>query len=375
MMERRKQVAKITGIVNRGEAVGVIEALAEHGIVDAHLAVGRSDVLHDKKWLFGASERTVIDEDPIEILTFLVDPALEDAALKLVLHAGRLGIAGRGMAFSETVELLWAHELCAENRTADFTVASDIPLLSDLALVCCIAQRGEGDRMAMISLDTGTCVPAITFGQGTGVRDKMGLLRITIPAEKEVVHIVTDRHDAEGLMNLMIDVGDLDQPGKGFLYCAPLNRGIVNTKIKRGVTRHAASIEQIVSVIDELKGGTKWRRRSGTAESEDAGKAYLRDLTDLTMLCNEGRGPELVKAAMAAGAAGATIGRQRHVRPRQSPLSRLSPARECCNMIVSPEQTPAIGEALRQAGAFDDETHGQVYARPVPKAFTYIGKS
>ncbi len=168
MMERRKQVAKITGIVNRGEAVGVIEALSEHGIVDAHLAVGRSDVLHDKKWLFGASERTVIDEDPIEILTFLVDPALEDAALKLVLHAGRLGIAGRGMAFSETVELLWAHELCAENRTADFTVASDIPLLSDLALVCCIAQRGEGDRMAMISLDTGTCVPAITFGQGTG---------------------------------------------------------------------------------------------------------------------------------------------------------------------------------------------------------------
>lgn len=375
MIDHGKPVARITVIVHRGAAAAVIEALASRGIVDGHLAVGRADVLHGKKWPFGLGERTVIAEDPIEILTFLTDPALEDATLKLVLETGRLGIPGRGMAFSETVELLWAHELCTENRAAEFDCSSEIPVLSDLAFICCIAQRGEGDRMARISLDTGTCVPAITLGHGTGVRDKMGLLRITIPAEKEVIHIVTDRHGMDGLMNLMIDVGDLNQPGKGFLYCTLLNRGVVNTKITRGATRHAASIEQIVSVIDEIKGGTQWRRRSGMAENEGRDRTYLYDLSDLTLLCDEGRGEDLVRAAMDAGAAGATIGRQKHICPPHSPWSRLSPARECCNMIVSREQVPAIGAALKRAGAFDDDTHGQVYRRPVPKAFTYIGRS
>ncbi|MBU2055100.1 MAG: hypothetical protein KJ936_11055 [Proteobacteria bacterium] len=82
-----------------------------------------------------------------------------------------------------------------------------------------------------------------------------------------------------------------------------------------------------------------------------------------------------MKAAMAVGAAGATINRQKHVRPHDSPLNRVSPARECCNMIISVQQLPVIGEALEKAGAFDDKTHGQAYYRPVPKACTYLGKA
>jgi hypothetical protein len=375
MRESPKAVSRISGIVHRGGAAPVIRALADHGIVEGHLAAGRAAVLQEKKRFLGAGEKIVLAEDPIEIFSFLVDPASEEAALKLVLKVAGMEIRGRGMAFGETVQLLGGHELCAENRPEPFTAECGIRLIPDLVGICCIVQRGQGDEVARVSLDTGTCVPAITFGRGTGVRDKLGLLRITIPAEKEVIHIVTDRHSADAVMGMMIDVGRLDEPGKGFIYAYPLGRGIVNTKIQRGMARHAASIEQIIAVVDEIKGGTTWRRRSGTAVSGNGGESYLLDLIDLTLVCDEGRGEDLVKAAMEVGAAGATISHQKHIRPQDSPFSRVSPARECCNMIVSRPQVPAIGEALERAGAFDDRAHGQLYGRPVPKAFTYLGKA
>jgi hypothetical protein len=58
------------------------------------------------------------------------------------------------------------------------------PLLGDLSGIGCILPRGLGDPIARIALELGTCVPAITFGIGTGLRDRLGLLRIAIPAER-----------------------------------------------------------------------------------------------------------------------------------------------------------------------------------------------
>jgi hypothetical protein len=368
-----REASCITAIVPRGGAAPVIRALAGCGIVDGHLAMGRTITLHEKRRFFGMAQRIALAEDPVEILQFLVDPAAEEAALRLVLRTAGMEVRGRGMAFSETVSLLGGHDLCRENRPAPFAAECGVPLLTDLVGICCIVQRGRGDEVARVSLDTGTCVPVITFGRGTGVRDKLNLLRIAIPAEKEVVHLVADRHSADAVMKMMIDIGCLDKPGRGFIYAYPVGRGIVNTKTLRGMVFHAASIEQIVSTIDEIKGSAKWRRRTGAAEEGAGREEFLLDLIDLTLRCDEGRGEDLVKAAMEVGAAGATIRLQKHIRPQGSPLCQVSPARESCNMIVARDQVESIGEALAAAGAYDDQTHGILYGRSVPKAFTYLG--
>ncbi|MFA6449926.1 MAG: hypothetical protein WCX65_10675 [bacterium] len=372
-MENSKKVSKITAILNRGAAAPIIEALSDHGITDGHMAVGRVAVLQEKKGLLGA-ERSIIVEDPVEIISFLISQECAESALFQTIKTGGLDVPGRGMAYSEEVNLLQAHALCVENKAAAFKADAEFPLLSDIVGICCIVQRGQGNAVARVALDTGTCVPNITFGRGTGVRDKLGLLRITIPADKEVIGIVTNKDDAEAVMNLMIDVGKLDQPGKGFIYFYPMNKGIINTKISRGMPKHAASIEQIISVIDEMKGGAKWRSRSGSAETEESKRACLLGLIDMTLICNEGRGEDLVKAAMAVGAAGATISRQKYFCPPGSAGSKISIAREFCNMIISEQQIPTMLDAIGKAGAFDDKTHGQVLSRPVPKACTYLGK-
>lgn len=371
-----KAICRVVAATSRGVAEPILKALEESGMKNGHLAAGRSIALEYKKGVFGIGARSVIVEDPVDILSFLVSPELESTALDIITKTGKLNIPGRGSVYSESVTLLRAHELCLENAGEKTqTTGFKLPMLTELIGICCIVQRGQGDTVARVALDTGTCVPFITFGTGTGVRDKLGILRITIPAEKEVITLAASIHDADAVMDLMIDAGKLDEPGKGFIYLFPMNRGIVNTKILWGIPKHAASIEQIITALDEIKGGTQWRSRSGMASLDQASRRrYLSNLMDLTLICNEGRADALVKAAMTAGAAGATISRLKHVRPQDSDLVNISPAREISNMIVAGQLIPSIIDAFERANAFDDKTHGLLYSRPVPKACTYLGK-
>ena len=84
-------------------------------------------------------------------------------------------------------------------------------------------------------------------------------------------------------------------------------------------------------------------------------------------------GNDLVKAAMSVGAAGATIIKLKHVCPSDSELSKISPAREECNLIVGENQVSDIADAIEKAGGFDDKTHGRILAHHIPIACTYLG--
>jgi hypothetical protein len=148
----------------------------------------------------------------------------------------------------------------------------------------------------------------------------------------------------------------------------------MNTKFSVGTSQQAASIEQIVSAIDDIKGATDWRRRElpGMNQGTKA-RRYLNDLVNLTLVCDEGRSGDLTAAAMASGAAGATISKIRNLTFGETPEKSVSPAREVSEMIVSIGQVDAILDSLEKSNAFDDETHGLLYCSPVPKACTYLG--
>lgn len=374
-MAERKKVSRITAVINKAVSPAIVDALKNGGLSDMHIATGRASVLQDKKGPFASfSPGMVIGSDPVEILSLLVSSALEDKVLDFIAEKGQLSTPGRGSVYSEEVEMLQSHALCGENASGNFA-PTDLNAYSDLTGICCIVQRGQGDAIARLVLDTGTCAPATTFGEGTGLRDKLGILRITIPAEKEVINLVASRFDAEDVMDMMIDVGKLDQPGKGFIYLYPVKQGFINTKVNRGTTGHAASMEQVIAALDDLKGSVEWRRREAMAGQAGGKKrAYLANLLDMSLVCDEGRGMDLVNAAMSVGAAGATVSRLKYFSTAESTANKVSPARESASMIISEQQIPAILKAIEDAGAFDAQTHGQVFVRPVPKACTYLGK-
>lgn len=363
----------ISASVFRGLFPAVFEKLKAFGVTSGHLAAGRSISLEDRKGFLGIGAGSALVEEPFDCFSIMVRPELESTILDVIIKTAKLDVPGQGLIYSEDITLLKAHELYLENPGIIADSLENSSFFSKLTGICCIVQRGLGDVVGRVALDTGICVPVITFGSGTGVRDKLGLLRITIPAEKEIVTLAAGVDDATTVMNMMIDAGRLDEPGKGFIFLFPIKRGIMNTRIWRGQQQHAASIEQIIVALDELRGGTDWRSRFGTLAGSDTFRyKYMLNLVDLTLICNEGRGEELVAEAMAAGAAGATISRLKYMCPQDSRQSEISPAREICRMIVARDRVSAILDALENAAAFDDANHGLLYSRPVPKACTYL---
>lgn len=374
-MALQNKVVKITATINRMISPVILDALKAGGLQDINIATGSMMILEEQRGILAAlSSEEALGSFPADVLSILVSSESEASVLNLIVEKGRLNEPGRGSVFSEDVDLLQAHELCQENRVGNLESGEAITRTS-LMGICCIVQRGQGDALARVVLDTGMCVPAVTFGQGTGLRDKLGLLRITIPAEKEIINVVGSTYDAESVMDMMIDVGNLDQVGKGFIYTYPVKRGVIDKKINYGMARHAASIEQLISAVDGLMDGMAWRHPGDAGGDGNMSQANLENLLDVTLTCNEGRGEDLVREAMAAGAAGATLSKQKHFSLNDLHEGHISPARETCSMIVGEAQVGQILQALDAAGAFDDYTHGQVLARPVPKACTYLGKS
>lgn len=375
-MDIDKKVVEITIVARKEITSTVLEDLGSIGLEYGNSIAGRRDLLQERKGLskmFGTGKSILYD--PITTITFLVSSGIEEAIINFIINKGGLNIPGKGSVFSKEVTLIKAHEQCQENKIQNIETTMR-RLFSDLTGICCIAHKGDGDLLGKVGLETGGGIPAITLGIGTGLRDKIGLWRVTIPAEKEIVNLVTTSHNVESVMEMMIDIGALDQPGKGFIYLYPIKMGLVDVKAYVGLRRQAASIEQIVTVIDEMKGDTKWRRRE-FSKYRSAGKKrkYLNDLVNFTLICNEGRAPDLIKAAMAAGAGGATISKLNYRRTEKSESNKISPAREISEMIISENQIERVAKALEENGALDENTCGQMFYSTVPKAYTYTRKS
>ena len=374
-METR-QLTHITACVNRNVISGkdLSGLLSECGIVQFNLISGRNAFLRERTGLLGSFlPGPAMISSLSDVISFLVDPKDEFTALHAISDKFQITIAGNGSVFSDAFSVIGGEDLYAANKPA--APSGDRPVFqSDIIGICCIVQRGEGDTLARAVLDSSIGSPVISYGTGTGLRDKVGLLRITIPAEKEILLVTTDSYSADQAFDMLVYTGRLDQPGKGFIYLWDIGDGLINPKVSESVPLHAANMEQIIFAVDEMKGSTQWRRKNIAQAGGAGNRKTLSGLEGLDVICNEGRADDLTAAAMAAGAAGATISKFRYVFPGEIGEGRPSPAREMCSMIIGEKQAGSIILALENAGLFDRNTLGQIRIKKVPKACTYLGK-
>jgi nitrogen regulatory protein PII len=362
------RASKITCIVNKEASKKVQRILAEAGVKTFGLQSGRGVLLNEQARFFGLSTRTNIEDSPVDVYRVYVPARSGEAVCSLLADGAGLDATGRGSLFSEEVNIEESGAGIV-NRVTRKPFPEGPRFATDLTGICCIVQRGQAEPIIRSLLEMGVA-PTITFGEGMGVRDKLGLLRIAIPAEKELVNAVVSRFDAEQIMHILIDVGRLDQPGKGFIYLYPVTRGIISAKIRRGRRAQGASIEQIVSAIDTLKGSAQWRKMEVSAGKATKRK-YLRDLTNLSVLSNDGKLMDLVSAAMSVGASGATVGRFRQETTTEEVDD--GSARELGDLVVGKQQVPDIVKAMAKAGLYEVETSGGIEIRPIPIACTYLG--
>lgn len=97
-------------------------------------------------------------------------------------------------------------------------------VLTDVALITCIVQRGAADDIVKAAQEVGAQGATISFGRGTGVRERLGVLGITVEVEKEVIQVVVSSEQADRVFERMYLAGKLDTPGLGFMYLTPLEK-------------------------------------------------------------------------------------------------------------------------------------------------------
>jgi nitrogen regulatory protein PII len=90
--------------------------------------------------------------------------------------------------------------------------------LTNLVLISCIVERGEGDNIVEAAKKAGATAATVLFARGTGIRERLGLLGIAIQPEKEIIEIVVDKDHADVIFDAMAEAGQLHLPGKGFIY-------------------------------------------------------------------------------------------------------------------------------------------------------------
>ncbi len=370
----KRRLAKITCYVYRNLSPLITKTLRELAIPELSIQSGRAAVLRSHKGLFGIRSSTDLDENPVDVFRFYVPLSLERRIIGLLASRADLTLPGRGSIYSQEVTIIRSTPIAFDEKRLKEVAEVKLPAQTGFSGICCIVQRGEGNRLARAILDVGFSVPIVTYGQGMGIRDRLGLLRIAIPVDKEVVTFVVDRQDALQAMNLVIDTARLDHPGRGFIYLYPIRFGIINTRLRRGEEAHVASVEQIVAAIDELTGSASWRRRELPARPRGRRRGVLTELANCTVVCREGRAQGLVRAAMDVGAGGATLAKLRFGGFAPLPEAATSHSREMSDLIVSGAMTEAVVGATEKAGIFDSQVYGFVEVSPVEMASTYIAR-
>lgn len=370
--ETGREVSRITCTVHERLGDEVIDCLRRLGAQSVLEENARCVRQRMRTRFFGLPGlRVNLTDAPMKIFRTTV---FRTSALRVIgelAAAVDLHTPGRGSVYAQDVletGCLIPPDIDPETDRCD-VVLREMSLLTGI-----ISQVGSGDFLAGVALKLGAAVPVISLGSGTGIRDRLGLLRITIPPEKELVHLVVPAHDAAGLQRLLIEEGKLDRPGGGFLYRTSIRAGVVDPLMRIGRQEHAASMEQVIAAVDDLKKGTAWRKRFLDMDpSAETSGQWMRNHREIIFICTEGQVGEFVNAAMCVGAAGATTARVRRLRfsDAESGVAACERGILCVPATIE----SSVVEALcRVAHSCDDRAFG-LQRIDVPAAFSHQRKA
>ena len=114
----------------------------------------------------------------------------------------------------------------------------NVTYLSEANLINCVLQTGLAENVLDAAKNCGAQGATISYARGTGIRERMGLLGVTIDEQKEVIRIIVSEEQADRVFEAMYLAGGLDTPGKGIMFMTKLER--VATYIPESVLKEIA---------------------------------------------------------------------------------------------------------------------------------------
>lgn len=368
------RVSRITCIVNQLLSEKVSDFLTKLGVI-VYVENGRTVRENVKSRPFNLPGDIIkLQSFPVDIFRFTVPRENSNEVINSIIDIADLDVPGRGTIFSQDLM-----EFCKEPPAVDLDFLSTLKivdhddiLLKKLAyVVCVLSVPGSGEYLAKIALDLGICVPLITFGTGNDIRDQLGLIRITISAEKEIVHLVTPEHDSDSIIRILIEQGKLDKPGRGFIYQTPVSSGLLDTLLKTGSQKYAASMEQIIAAIDQLKTGTSWRKRLDADSQENKSKASLlpQDNCEISIISDEDHIDNLREACLSVGATGATTSRVMPIVSKEEEETTSTVIRSAIS--VPADLTDSVVDKLLETSTIKDENVDRIHVLDSPAAYVH----
>jgi len=341
------------------------QCLSELALPEVFVQRSKQLSLIDKPGFLGLRPVTKLEESRSLIYRMYVPAEYAKGLIDHIAEAADLKMGGRGCIFALPVTLQRGSPLSFDAEKfekvcgpADKSLLKDPALSKDHVLITCTVPRGVGDMLAQAVLELGVCVPVVFFGSGMGFRDKLGLLRITIPIEKEVIWFLVPRSDAELVEKTLILRARLDKPGNGFIYKNFVHAPAVNLRIRQGKRVHAATMEQVIAALDEVRGSSDWRRL-GLRKAQKAG-AESKNIhaRALFFIGREEEVEVFRRTAMENGARGATLNalEVRSYSGYAGEHGRESHARELCDIVISPDVEKKVLEAVSRAGVFGKDS-------------------
>lgn len=100
----------------------------------------------------------------------------------------------------------------------------DLVVMTDASLITCVLQRGKADAVVSAARGAGVQGATIHYGRGTGVRERLGILGLTVEAEKEVITIVVANDQLDHIFEKIYLAGEIDTPGMGVIYVTQLEK-------------------------------------------------------------------------------------------------------------------------------------------------------
>jgi nitrogen regulatory protein PII len=99
-----------------------------------------------------------------------------------------------------------------------------ITYLTDALMITCVVQASQADKVVKAAQNVGAQGATVTYARGTGVRERMGLLGVTIDEQKEMIRIIVSEEQADRVFEAMYLAGELDRPGMGIMFMNDLDR-------------------------------------------------------------------------------------------------------------------------------------------------------
>ena len=333
------------------------QALTELALPEVFVQRAKQIFLHDKHGFLGLRPVTELDESRALIYRMYIPAMYEESIMRRIIEATDLGMGGRGSIFSQHINIFRGMPLSFDVEKLDKLCEKKERLFpEEHALIACTVSRGAGDMLARVILELGIGVPVVFFGTGAGLRDRLGLMRITIPIEKEIIWFLVSRSDADLVEKSIIPRASLDVPGKGFLYRCFVHAPVVNLRIRHGERTHAATMEQVIAALDEVRGSNDWRRLGSRKHEHKSGEGKSVNTKGLFFIGNETEIDLFRKEAIENGARGATFNalEMRSYKVTHG-KARESNSRQLCDIITTQETEEKIRASAAKNGLFDKD--------------------